>query len=274
MSQKIVESFNVEEAFLYDKTYLFIKGYATALRLPQTLRALPLVRRFHNGQYRKGEVIVNGQSYRLPYVLHVLKVCSTLISLRLPLKVDELDNLLAAALLHDSLEDCSEYFSKGGNELVNEYHFSPKVLEAVKLVSKRSGATEEELDDYFNQIKRNKYAILIKLADRSHNVEDLYVMKPEKLHKYVNETRTWIYPLTTYGKANYPELSDGFTILKAKIVSLTECTETLINIYEEELKKERDENARLKAEIAKLNEQLKKKKTTAIKKTASKITEK
>ena len=60
-------------------------------------------------------------------------------------------------------------------------------------------------------------------------------MKPEKLHKYVRETREWIYPLTTYGKANYPEFSNGFTILKAKIVSLTECTETIINIYEKEL---------------------------------------
>lgn len=248
--QKIVESFNVEEAFLYDKTYLFIKGYATALKLPQTLRALPLVRKFHNGQYRKGEVIIDGQSYRLPYVLHVLKVCSTLISLRLPIRTDELDNLLAAALLHDSIEDCEQYFPKGGSELVSEYHFSQKVYEAVKLVSKRSGATEEELNDYFNQIKRNRLAILIKLADRSHNVEDLYVMKPEKLHKYVQETRNWIYPLTTYGKANYPELSDGFTILKAKIVSLTECTETIINIYENELA-EKDK------EIAALKEQLK-----------------
>ena len=136
--------------------------------------------------------------------------------------------------------------------LVNEYHFSPKVLEAIKLVSKRSGATEAELDDYFNQIKSSKYAILIKLADRSHNVEDLYVMKPEKLHKYVNETRTWVYPLTTYGKANYPELSDGFTILKAKIVSLTECTETLIDMYETELNKKNDEIDKLKAEIEKL----------------------
>lgn len=263
MSQNIVESFNIEEAFLYDKTYLFIKGYATALRLNQTLRALPLVRRFHNGQYRKGEVIINGTSWKLPYVLHVLKVCSTLISLRLPFHADELDNLLAAALLHDTLEDCKDYFPKGGSELIDEYHFSAQVLETIKLVSKRSGATSEELDEYFNAIKRNKYALLIKLADRSHNVEDLYVMKPEKLHKYVNETRTWIYPLTTYGKANYPELSDGLTILKAKIVSLTECTETIINIYEDELKKEREENAKLKAENERLSELLECKKTTS-----------
>ena len=67
--------------------------------------------------------------------------------------------------------------------------------------------------------------MLVKLADRSHNVEDLYNMKIEKIHKYVKETRTWIYPLCAYGKANYPELSNGLTILKNKIRSLTELTE-------------------------------------------------
>lgn len=249
MAQKIVEFFNVEEAFLYDKTYLFIKGYASAMGLTQTLRALPLARRFHNGQYRKGEVDINGSKYRLPYVLHVLKVCSTLISLHLQMSNDELDILFASALLHDSIEDCEEYFPTGGKELITEYHFKPEVYEVVKLVSKKSGYTEEQLDDYFNAIKRNKYAILIKLADRSHNVEDLYNMKPEKLHKYVYETRTWIYPLTTYGKANYPELSDGFTILKAKIVSLTECTETIVKIYEDALAEKNKEIEDLKLQL-------------------------
>lgn len=249
MAQRIVESFNTEESFLYDKTYLFIKGYAAALGLTQTLRALPLVRRFHNGQYRKGEIDVNGQKYRLPYVLHVLKVASTLISLHLPMSNDELDNLFAIALLHDSIEDCSEYFPEGGKELVTKYHFNPEVYDAVKLVSKKSGYTDAQLDDYFDAIKRNKYAILVKLADRSHNVEDLYNMKPEKLHKYVRETRTWIYPLTTYGKANYPELSNGFTILKAKIVSLTECTETIVDIYEDAIAEKDKEILELKTRL-------------------------
>ena len=121
------------------------------------------------------------------------------------------------------------------------------------MLSKKSGASEEDLDEYFNTIKKNKLATLIKLADRSHNVEDLYVMKPEKLHKYVKETRTWIYPLTTYGKANYPELSNGFTILKAKIVSLTECTETIIDIYEQIIQKKDDEISKLKSELEKLS---------------------
>ncbi|MBQ8218466.1 MAG: hypothetical protein IJZ79_01835 [Bacilli bacterium] len=249
MTQKIVESFNVDEAFLYDKPYLFIKGYASGLGLTQTLKSLPLARKFHNGQYRKGEVIVNGKSYQLPYVLHVLKVCSTLISLHLPISDEELDILLAASLLHDSLEDASEYFPNGGKELVTEYGFDERVLEIVKLVSKKPGYTDDQLDDYFNDIKKNKLATLIKLADRSHNVEDLYNMKPEKIHKYVKETRTWIYPLATYGKANYPELSNGFTILKSKIVSLTELTETIIEIKDAEIAKLREEIKQLKNEI-------------------------
>lgn len=249
MSQKIVESFNVDEAFLYEKTYLFIKGYASALNLTQTLKALPLARKFHNGQYRKGEIEIKGVKYQLPYVLHVLKVCSTLISLNLPISNAELDNLFAAALLHDSLEDAPEYFPNGGKELITEYGFRPEVYEAIVLVSKKPGYTEEQLDEYFDTLKKNRYAILIKLADRSHNVEDLYNMKIEKLHKYVKETRTWIYPLATYGKANYPECSNGFTILKAKILSLTEATETIIEMYEQVISEKDAEIEELKNKL-------------------------
>ena len=253
MTYKLIESYNTDESFLYDKTYLFIKGYASGLELNQTLKALPLARKFHNGQYRKGEIIIDGKSYRLPYVLHVLKVCSTLISLHLPLTQDELDILLASALLHDCLEDAEEkYFPNGGSELITKYHLKSEIFDIVKILSKHSGATEDQLNLYFNNIKKNKFAILIKLADRSHNVEDLYNMKTDKLHKYVTETRTWIYPLASYGKINYPELSNGFTILKAKIVSLTECTETIVELYEDIIKTKDVEIDSLKKEIENL----------------------
>ena len=260
----IIESYNLDEEFLYEKPYLFIKGYATALGLSSTLKALPLARKIHNGQYRKGEVEVNGKKYKLPYLMHVLKVCSTLISLKLPLPVEELDILLSSAILHDVIEDAPEgFFRAEGYELVTNYGFPMEVYQVVKLVSKRSGATEEELASYFNDIKKNKFALLIKMADRSHNVEDLHVMKVEKLHKYVNETRNWIYPLSSYAKANYPELSNGVTILKAKIVSLTEETETLTELYEEKIaNKERELSEKEKQieELMKELEQLKGKK--------------
>ena len=44
----------------------------------------------------------------------------------------------------------------------------------------------------------------------------------------------------------------NYEVHKDKIVSLTECTETIINIYEEELNKKNDEITKLKAEIEKL----------------------
>ncbi len=238
--QPIVENFNVDEEFMYNKSYLFIKGYATGRSLKYTLKALPLARKIHNGQYRKGLIEINGKKFQLPYLLHCLKVCSTLISLSLPLNDEELDLLLCESILHDSIEDNDGFFTNGGHELITVYNFPEEVFETIKLLSKYSGADEFELSEYFNKIKKDKFALLIKLADRSHNVEDLYNMKVEKLHKYVKETRNYIYPLCTYAKANYPELSNGITILKSKIVSLTELTETIVDLYENKIK-EKDE---------------------------------
>ena len=138
---------------------------------------LPIARKIHNGQYRKGVVVINDGEHRLPYVLHVLKVCSTLISLDLPMSDYELDILLTVALGHDLIEDGN--FPNDGAELMNVYGFSEEIYKIIKLLSKRSGASEEELNIYFNEIKKNKYALLVKMSDRSHNVEDLYNMKVE-----------------------------------------------------------------------------------------------
>lgn len=262
----IIESYSVEEEFLYNKTYLFIKGFATARNMTHTLKALPLARRIHKDQYRKGTQDIKIVSHpvdndgnisyetkeikvRLPYVLHVLKVASTLISLSLPLTNEELDFLILVALLHDSIEDDDGFFKNGGRELVTEHGFPEEAYQTILLLSKRSGATYEELCEYFDKIKRNKFALLVKMADRSHNVEDLYNMKIEKLHKYVAETRDFIYPLSSYAKANYPELSNGVTILKAKIVSLTELTETIVNMYQERIDEKDCEIEALKKEL-------------------------
>ena len=245
----IVEGFNVEEKFLYNDSYLFIKGYACGRNLRNTLKALPLARTIHNGQYRKGETIVNNVPYRLPYVLHVLKVTSTLISVSLPLSDEQLDILLTCSLLHDVLEDGKSFFKHEGRELVTDYGFPERVYSVIQLLSKHQGATELELNHYFNAIKKDKYALLVKMADRSHNVEDLYVMSTEKLHKYVRETRNYIYPLSTYAKAHYPELSNGVTILKSKIVSLTELTETLVNKYDAKLREKDKEIEELKLRL-------------------------
>ena len=235
MAIQSIINYNIDEEYLYEKPYCFIKGFAVGKNFKYTLHALPLARMMHDGQYRKGLVEVRGKKVNLPYVLHVLKVCSTLINLNLPLTEEEQDILYACALLHDVLEDASDYFPMGGIELVQEYGFPKEVLEIVLLLSKNQGASEEELNDYFNRIKSNKFALLVKLADRSHNVEDLHNMK--NIPKYIKETKTYIYMLCAYGKSAYPELSEGITTLKSKIVSLTEeadvMNERFVKIVEE-----------------------------------------
>lgn len=288
----LVESYNIDEEYLYNKTYLFIKGYAEGRNYRNTLKALPLARMMHDGQHRKGlqevevinhivEMVVDDSienndgtimkpvvkdvhetiSVHLPYILHCLKVCSTLISLNIPLEDKELDILICVALLHDAIEDAEDgFFKNDGHELVSDYGFPEEVYKTIRLLSKRSGATEAELNAYFNEIKKDKIALLVKMADRSHNVEDLYNMVDvagnknlARLEKYVLETRRWIYPLSSYAKANYPELSNGVTILKAKIVSLTEATETIVELYEEELKKKDAEIEALKKQLEEKN---------------------
>lgn len=275
----MVESYNTNEEYLYNKTYLFIKGYAEGRKFKNTLKALPLARKMHDGQYRKGlqeveiinhivEVVPkeNGQPgetetviknvptkilVHLPYVLHCLKVCSTLISLNIPLSDEEMDILLTCAILHDTLEDCEEYFPKGGEEYITEYGFPEEVRDVIQLLSKQEGSSELELNIYFNAIKKNKIALLVKMADRSHNVEDLYNMK--NIPKYIHETKTYFInhndSIVAYGKQNYPELSNALTVLKSKILSLTEATEFMFN-HQNEIIKQKD------AEIEQLVKQL------------------
>lgn len=254
----IVESYNTEEEHLYNKTYIFIKGYAHGRSFKYTLKALPLARKAHNGQYRKGLVEVDGQMVNLPYILHPLKVCSTLISLSLPLPDEELDLLYACAICHDILEDAEEMFPQEGRELITEYGFPEEFYLVLKLLSKHSGSTPYEINEYFNHIKKNKIALLIKMADRSHNVEDLYNMK--NIDKYIKETKDYFLSknsIAAYGKANYPEISNGITILKSKILSLTEATEVMMHREQAALKEKDEEIALLKEKVQQLEMQTK-----------------
>lgn len=266
----MVESYDTNVEYLYGNTYAFIEGLAEGLKLQNTLKALPLARKMHDGQFRKGlqkvevvnhivdekGVVSNVSttiSVHLPYILHCLKVCYTLILLDIPWDEKDLDILYTVAILHDTLEDCDEYFPKNGEEYILEYGFPKEVRDAIKLLSKHTGSDEYELNQYFNNIKKNKYALLVKLADRSHNVEDLYNMK--NIPKYIDETRKYFLlknSIVTYGKQNYPEIANKLDLLNSKILSLTEATEFMLNKQEALLKQKDSEIAKLKEEIERL----------------------
>lgn len=178
---KMMEDFSNEDKVLYNNSYMFLKGVAIADNLEQTLIALAVARRMHNGQYRR-----DGS----PYLLHPLKVCSTLYSYGV---TD--DVILAGALLHDVLEDAQDKLPLGGRELITDYGVSEEVYEIVELLTKEPGLDEYELSLYFDRIKKNPKALLIKLSDRLHNSQTLFTFSHDKLKKYLKETNDFIIPL-------------------------------------------------------------------------------
>lgn len=220
---EIDHSFNPEDTAQYIKPYMFLKGFATAKNLQQTLIALAIARNLHDGQYRKDGA---------PYILHPLKVCTTLVSYG----IDD-DIILAAALCHDVLEDCGDKLPFKGRELITEFGLKPEVLEIVSLLSKESGLNDHELSIYFNRIKENPKALLVKLSDRLHNSSTLYEFTLPKMHKYIRETSMFLIPMASYGKRYYPQYMNALVILKNNIQSLNHSMEIMLNRCEAEMQK-------------------------------------
>lgn len=243
--------YDESEFWMIRSPYEYIEHYAMERRMLNTCIALPLARGLHDGVHRKSSIERRGVSYRLPYVIHCLLVCRMLVDLHIPITREEKDVLLASALCHDMIEDIP--FANHGEELTTVYGLDPQVHEIVKLVSKRRDFTEEEELQHFREIAKNKLAMLVKLSDRSHNVEDLYNMKFWKVHEYVNETNRYFDEMCRYGLRHYPELTKTIEIMFDKIFSLTRVSETMVQRcearereLEDQLKALQEENAELR----------------------------
>lgn len=220
-------TYDESEFWMIRSTYEYIDFYAREKQLINTAVALPLSRGIHNGSHRKATILRNGERYRLPYVIHCLVVCRNLVDLNLPLSREEEDIVLASALCHDMIEDIP--FPQKGEELVKLFGLDSRILEIVRLLSKRKDFTEEEERAHFHGIESNRLSLLIKLSDRSHNVEDLYNMSHWKVHEYIGETEKHFLPMCDYGFSHYPELVTVLDVLRNKILSLTQVSEVLVD---------------------------------------------
>ncbi len=129
----------------------------------------------HAGQYR-----VSGA----PYISHPLAVARILVEMRLDVESIE------AALLHDVIEDTAVE----KEELAAE--FGEEVAELVDGVSKltqirfdsRAEAQAENIRKMFLAMARDIRVILVKLADRTHNMRTLGALRPDKRRKIAHET--------------------------------------------------------------------------------------
>ena len=129
--------------------------------------ALDFAKAKHKGQKRIG-----GDDY----ITHPIAVCEIVKSQG----VDETYQI--TALFHDLLED-----TDATEEEILKYG-SPKILEAVKLLTKKKGYI---MSEYISAIKENPIAFAVKAADRLHNLQCAIIADEEFKRKYILETVDW-----------------------------------------------------------------------------------
>jgi len=152
-----------------------LADYLPREQIAQVRRAYEVGARAHEGQIRR-----SGEAY----ITHPVAVASILAELRLDAET------LCAAILHDALEDTNLPRSE------IEREFSPTVAELVDGVTKldklqfrdRQEAAAESFRKMMLAMARDLRVILIKLADRLHNMRTLDAMSPEARRRIARET--------------------------------------------------------------------------------------
>ena len=159
----------------------YMSHRATEEELQRMYRAYELAAEAHSQQRRK-----SGE----PYIIHPIAV-ATIVAMELELG----DNPIISAFLHDVVED-TDYTVEDIRE-----RFGDDVAFLVDTVTKRkkdSYQHSKQVDNYRQILESVHYdirALLIKLADRLHNMRTLSSMRADKQMKIAGETDYFYAPL-------------------------------------------------------------------------------
>ena len=159
-----------------------IQGYLPADKIELIKRAFVIARDAHEGQFRS-----SGE----PYITHPVAVASIISEMHLD------HEAIMAALLHDVIEDTPYTESQLKDE------FGASVAEIVDGVSKldklkfrtRQEAQVENFRKMILAMTRDIRVVLIKLADRTHNLRPLGSLRPDKRRRIAKETLEIYCPL-------------------------------------------------------------------------------
>lgn len=164
-----------------------MENVQTYIKRPENIeliqKAYDFAYKHHKGQFRK-----SGE----PYVIHVIQVANTLALMHCGPKT------IAAGLLHDTVEDCQGVTTDTITEL-----FGQEIATLVDAVTKIGAIKFKDEEEYLASNHRKLFiamakdirVILIKLADRLHNMRTLQYMRPEKQKKIARETLSVYAPI-------------------------------------------------------------------------------
>ncbi len=166
---------DLDSETIYEKLSAAIKEYNTKAQLRLIKKALNVAFDAHKNQIRE-----NGE----PYIIHPIEVARILISL----KADSAT--ICAALLHDVVEDTHVRLSQ------IEEDFGEEIATLVEGVTKIGGIHFDSKEDYTAENIRKVLlattkdirVILIKLADRLHNMQTLKHCTTDKQKRISDET--------------------------------------------------------------------------------------
>lgn len=152
---------------------------------------------FYAEKAHQGQTRCSGE----PYIHHPLAVARILVDLRMD------DDSIVASLLHDVLEDCPKYTAEMirkefGEEVLHlvegvtklQFH-SQTELNARQRAAAETTRTAETLRKMLLAMAKDFRVMVIKLADRLHNMKTLDGLPPEKRTRIANETLDVYAPL-------------------------------------------------------------------------------
>ena len=159
-----------------------IQNYNPRSNSDNIRKAYAYGKKMHEGQVRQ-----SGD----PYFSHPISVAAILTEQRLD------DATLITALLHDTIEDTKSTFTELSQL------FGPEVADLVDGVTKLtnlqlSSAQSKQAENFrklFMAMSKDLRVILVKLADRLHNMRTIKSMKQEKQHQKARETMEIFAPL-------------------------------------------------------------------------------
>ncbi len=159
-----------------------IQGYLPADKIELVKRAFVIARDAHEGQFRS-----SGE----PYITHPVAVAAIIAKMHLD------HEAVSAALLHDVIEDTS-YTEE---QLKDEFGVSvAEIVDGVSKLDKLKFRTRQEaqVENFRKMIlamTRDIRVVLIKLADRTHNMRTLGSLRPDKRRRIAKETLEIYCPL-------------------------------------------------------------------------------